>query len=80
MKNEFKIKLSTADDVFDFIDTVAVFYNDIDLIDGSNIIDAKSLVGVCALDRNKILKVKILTDDIEAIEEFSCFIERYKVK
>ena len=80
VKDEIKIKLSTPEDITDFIGTVTAFHDDVDLIDGSNIIDAKSLVGVCSLDRNKILTVRLLSNNAEAIEEFSQFMERFKVK
>ena len=80
MKNEIKIKLSTPEDISSFMETVMAFYDDVDLIDGSNIIDAKSLIGVCSLDRSKILKVRLLSNNAEAIEEFAKLMERFKVK
>jgi len=80
VKNEIKIKLSTPEDISSFIETVIAFHDDVDLIDGSKVIDAKSLIGVCSLDRNKVLKVRLLSDNTEAINEFSWLMERYEVK
>lgn len=80
MKNEIKIKLGTAEDISAFMEVVLKFHDDIDLIDGSTVIDAKSLVGVCSLGREKILKVRILSDNPEAVSEFSWLMERFKVK
>lgn len=80
MKNEIKIKLSTPEDISSFMDTVMAFYDDVDLIDGSKVIDAKSLIGVCSLDRNKVLKVRLLSDNAEAVSEFALLMEKYEVK
>jgi len=80
VKNEIKIKLSTPEDISSFIETVIAFHDDVDLIDGSKVIDAKSLIGVCSLDRNKVLKVRLLSDNTEAINEFAWLMERYEVK
>ena len=80
MKNEIKIKLSTPEDISNFMETVMAFHDDVDLIDGSKVIDAKSLIGVCSLDRNKVLKVRLLSDNTEAINEFAWLMERYEVK
>lgn len=80
VKNEIKIKLKTPEDITDFIGVVTTFHDDVDLIDGSKIIDAKSLIGVCTLDRNKVLSVRLLSDNAEAIEEFSWLMERFKVE
>lgn len=80
MKNEIKIKLGTPEDIADFMGIVTAFYDDVDLIDGSNVIDAKSLIGVCTLDRNKLLTVRLLSNNAEAIEEFSQLMERFKVE
>ena len=80
MKNEIKIKLKTPEDITDFIGVVTAFHDDVDLIDGSKVIDAKSLIGVCSLDRNKVLKVRLLSDNTEAINEFAWLMERYEVK
>lgn len=80
MKNEIKIKLRTPEDIVDFVSIVLNFHDDIDVVDGSKIVDAKSLVGVCALARGKEVVVRILTENYEAIEEFKWLLRRFEVK
>ena len=45
-----KIRLSTIEDVRDFVEVVRQFEGDIDLSSGRYIVDAKSIMGIFSLD------------------------------
>ncbi len=45
-----KIRLSTIEDVRDFVEVVRQFEGDIDLASGRYIVDAKSIMGIFSLD------------------------------
>lgn len=78
--NEIKIKLNTPEDIISFTDIVLHFNDDIDVVDGSKVVDAKSLMGVCALAQGKEVIVRILSNNIEAIDEFKLLMRRFEVK
>ena len=78
--NEIKIKLNTPEDIISFTDIVLHFNDDIDVVDGSKVVDAKSLMGVCALAQGKEVTVRILTDNYESIEEFKWLLRKFEVK
>lgn len=68
------IKLSTISDVKVFVNTVAKYDFDVDLISGRYAIDAKSIMGIFSLDISKPIKLDAHTDDadkfFEEIKEF----------
>ncbi len=45
-----KIRLSTIEDVRDFVEVVRQFEGDIDLASGRYVVDAKSIMGIFSLD------------------------------
>lgn len=45
-----KIRLSTIADVRDFVNIVAAYDGDIDLISGRYVVDGKSIMGIFSLD------------------------------
>lgn len=71
----FEIQLKSIDDVKIFVNTVAKYSFDIDLISGRYIVDAKSIMGIFSLDLSKPIKVEIHTDSCDAlVEELNPFI------
>ena len=50
MKTEVKIRLSSIEDVRNFVELVRQFEGDIDLSSGRYIVDAKSIMGIFSLD------------------------------
>lgn len=53
MENKkIKIKLKSPERIKDFIKTVEKFKSDIDIITNRAVIDAKSIIGIFALDLN----------------------------
>ena len=61
--------------VADFINVCSKYQCDINLYDGRNIIDAKSLIGVFTVSQGKVIEVKAISSDESVI---SAFIEDMK--
>ena len=66
---ELKVKISTNNDVKEFVSTVMLFGYDIDLISGRYAIDAKSIMGIFSIDLSKELKLVAHSDDTAELEE-----------
>lgn len=60
---EFKVKISTINDVKKFVNSVARYDFDVDLISGRYAVDAKSIMGIFSIDLSKELVMKAHTDD-----------------
>ncbi|MBR0360291.1 MAG: HPr family phosphocarrier protein [Clostridia bacterium] len=74
---EFEMKLSSINDVKDFVNTVSRYDFDVDLISGRYIVDAKSIMGIFSLDLSKPIKVQVHADDAS---EFMAGIDSFIVK
>lgn len=68
------ILLSTIDDVKYFVNTVAKYDFDVDLISGRYAIDAKSIMGIFSLDLSKPITLQAHTENPDelftAVEKF----------
>lgn len=53
MKTEVKIRLSSIEDVRNFVELVRQFEGEIDLSSGRYVVDAKSIMGIFSLDLMK---------------------------
>lgn len=60
------IKLDTINDVKTFVNIVAKYDFDVDLISGRYAIDAKSIMGIFSLDISKPIKLDAHTDNADA--------------
>lgn len=60
------IKLNTISDVKEFVNIVAKYDFDVDLISGRYAIDAKSIMGIFSLDIAKPIKLEAHTEDATA--------------
>jgi len=69
MKHEFDIRFNSISEVKDFVDIVAGFNYDIDLVSGRYVIDAKSIMGIFSLDLNKPIKLVAYADDVTELME-----------
>ena len=69
------IMLNTINDVKLFVNTVAKYDFDVDLVSGRYAIDAKSIRGIFSLDLSKPIQLEAHSDDCEAFfEEIKDFI------
>ena len=76
MKRE-KIMLKTISDVKAFVNSVAKYDFDVDLLSGRYAVDAKSIMGIFSLDLSKELTLNIHSDDCA---DFLDAIKKYIVK
>ncbi len=63
------IMLNTINDVKSFVNTVAKYDFDVDLVSGRYAIDAKSIMGIFSLDLSKPIQLEAHTEDAEAFFE-----------
>ncbi len=63
-----QISLNSIDKVKSFVNTLAKFDCDFDLVSGRYVIDAKSIMGIFSLDLSKPIDLNIhATEDIDSI-------------
>lgn len=64
-----QISLNSIDKVKSFVNTVAQFDCDFDLVSGRYVIDAKSIMGIFSLDLSKPIDLTIHSDaDVAGVE------------
>ncbi len=70
-----KVKLSTINDVKEFVNTVTMCDYDVDLVSGRYSIDAKSIMGIFSLDLEKPVELQAHVDNCdELVEKLAKFI------
>lgn len=70
MFKEYWIELDTIDGAKQ-LNAIALNYEeDIDIIKGRYVIDAKSILGIFSLDISKPVKIKIHSDDLSVLDKF----------
>lgn len=70
MNKKIKIKLRNINDIKKFINITEKYKSDIDIMTSKVIIDAKSIIGIFALDLNDEVYVRIISDDIAECRKF----------
>lgn len=78
MENMIKINLNKIEDVMRFYTLVNTFPSDIDVVSGSTVIDAKSLLGLYTLDLSKDINVRIISDNVEEKRRFDSEMEAFR--
>lgn len=69
------IKLSTVQDIRNFVDITAGINEDIDLSSGRYVVDAKSIMGIFSLDLLNPITMTVMADNAdEIIAKFDKFI------
>ncbi len=69
------IMLATINDVKMFVNTVAKYEFDVDLVSGRYAVDAKSIMGIFSLDLSKPIELQAHSDDAAAfLKEIDAFI------
>ncbi len=61
------IRLSTLENIIDFVSAISGLKMDIDLRSGNHEVDAKSIMGVCTLDLTKPIDLIAISDNEEHI-------------
>lgn len=71
------VNLNSIDRVKSFVKDITKYENDFDLVSGRYVVDAKSIMGIFALDLSKPLQLNIHAEEqadaiAEALSEYSC--------
>ena len=74
-----KIKLVTPEDITDFVNMCSKYECDVNIYDGSTVVDAKSIIGVFGLQQGKVVEVQAITHDENVVDEFLENIRKYEV-
>lgn len=77
--NKRKIKLSTPEMVGAFINVCSKYECDINLYDGRNILDAKSIIGVFGVAQGKVIEVQAISADESVISLFVEDMRKFEV-
>lgn len=73
----FPIRLQGMDNIMDFVNTLNTFPCSMDLMSGSRIVDAKSLMGVIAISQGVGLQLAVYEDSADTINAISTAIKSY---
>lgn len=76
---EVKIKLSSVNDVNEFVSTISCFDCGFDIDTDRSVVDAKSIMGIFSLDLSKVLSLKIHSSDENEIMKIKGKIEKFIV-
>ena len=76
---EVKIKLSSVNDVNEFVSTISCFDCGFDIDTDRSVVDAKSIMGIFSLDLSKELSLKIHSSDASEIMKIKGKIEKFIV-
>lgn len=71
-----QISLDSIDKVKNFVNSIAQFDFDFDLVSGRYVIDAKSIMGIFSLDLSRPIDLNVHAED-ERIEEVKKALEPY---
>lgn len=72
-----KIRLSTINDVKEFVNAVTLCDFDVDLVSGKYVIDAKSIMGILSLDLTQPVNMIVHTDECGGfLQRVGKFIEK----
>lgn len=77
-RNFIKINLNNFSNIKKFVQIAQSFYSDIDIVRGNVCLDAKSLLGVMALDLSENVYVKIISDDVAEKRRFDAEMEEFR--
>ena len=75
----YEIKLDTIKKVEKFTSIIETFKNEIDIISGRYVINAKSVIAIFSLDLTSVLKVIIHDATIEEIGRLQKVLEEFRV-
>lgn len=74
-----KIKLTTPEEVAEFINICSSYDCDVNLYDQRNIIDAKSIIGVFAVTQGKVIEVQAISSEESVISSFIEDMKKFEV-
>lgn len=78
MNRKIKINLNNTAKIKHFIKVVRSFLSDVDIMTDRAIVDAKSVLGVYALNLSDATYARIISDDIAECKEFEAKMEEFQ--
>ena len=76
---EYEIKLDTIEKVKKFVSVIDKFENDIDIVSGRYVVNAKSVMALFSLNLMDVLKVIIHDANTNELEKFEKIMEEFGV-
>lgn len=73
-----KVRLHNAETIKKFVQVVRGFISDVDIMTEHAVLDAKSIMGLYALDLYDDTYVKLISDNINELREFDAAMEEFK--
>lgn len=77
--NKMRIVLKTPEMIAEFINICSKYECDINLYDGRNVIDAKSIIGVFTIGQGKVIEVQAISSDESVISRFIEDMRKFEV-
>lgn len=77
--DKMSIVLKTSEMVADFINICAKYDCDINVYDGSNILDGKSIIGIFSVTQGKVIEVQAISPDESVILSFIEDMRKFEV-
>ena len=77
-QKKIKVNSNKPEVVKRFLQVARTFLSDIDIMTESAVLDAKSIMGVYALDLSKDTYVRIISDDVEECRRFDAAMEEFR--
>ena len=75
---KIKINLNDASKIKEFINVARSFMSDIDIMTERAVVDAKSVLGIYALNLSDDTYVRIISDDVEECRRFDAAMEEFR--
>ena len=77
-QKKIKIKLDTAEKIKRFLHITRGFISDVDIMTDRATVDAKSILGIYALNLSEDTYVRIISDDINECRKFDAAMEEFR--
>ena len=74
-----KIRFKTPEETTEFINICSTYHSDINVFDGSIVLDAKSIVSMFSIANGKIVDVEMISSDEKEIDRFAERIRKFEV-
>lgn len=75
---KIKINLNDASKIKEFINVARSFMSDIDIMTERAVVDAKSVLGIYALNLSDDTYVRIISDDVNECRSFDAAMEEFR--
>lgn len=77
--NRLKISLHTPKEITDFVNICSKYECDINIYDGSVMLDAKSIIAIFGINLGKVIEVQAISSDKSVISSFIKDMKKFEV-